>query len=99
MSSAQRELTDSILHHILEGRYQRIEGTPDTSRDALLQFDNASLAASKRLTELAEHAWKEAYASAPFKAFIEMLRTHTIDDRWRTAVPVVESGSQATAPE
>lgn len=91
MSSAQRELTDSILHHILESRYQRIEGTPDTSRDGLLQFDNASLAASKRLTELAEHAWKEAYASASFKTFIEMLRNHRIDDRWRATAPAAES--------
>lgn len=85
MSSAQRELTDNILRHILESRYQRIEGTPDTSRDGLLQFDNASLAASRRLTELAEHAWHEAYANAAFKGFIEMLRGHRIDDGWRAA--------------
>lgn len=91
MSSAQRELTDSILHHIIERRYQRIEGTPDTSRDGLLQFDNASLAASKRLTKLAEHAWKHAYADASFKLFIEMLRQHRIDDGWRATVPTTES--------
>lgn len=91
MSSAQRELTDGILHQILEGRYQRIEGTPDTSRDGLPQFDNASLAASKRLTELAEHAWNEAYASASFKTFIEMVREHETDDGRRATAPAAES--------
>lgn len=90
MSSAQRELTDNLLRHILGGRYQRIEGTPDSSRDGLLQFDNASLAASRRLTELAEHAWKEAYANASFKSFIEMLREHQVDSRWRSATLVTE---------
>jgi uncharacterized protein len=84
MSSAQRELSNNILHHVLDDRYHRIEGTPDPTGDALLQFDNASLAASKRLTELAERAWSEAYANAPTKAFIEMLRRHDVDSSWRS---------------
>ncbi|TCV91100.1 patatin-like phospholipase [Luteibacter rhizovicinus] len=91
MSSAQRELTDSILRHILDERYHRIEGTPDTTGDSLLQFDNASIAASKRLTELAEHAWKEAYARPSTHAFIEMLRTHEVDSSWRAVTPMAES--------
>jgi uncharacterized protein len=88
MSSAQRELSNNMLHHVLDDRYHRIEGTPDPTGDALLQFDNASLVASRRLTELAERAWSEAYANASIKAFIEMLRGHAVDRTWRsTEVP------------
>ncbi|MGN6118379.1 MAG: CBASS cGAMP-activated phospholipase [Rhodanobacter sp.] len=83
MASAQRELTDNILRHILDDRYLRIEGTPDTASDSLLQFDNASLAASKRLTELAERAWKEAYARPSIRDLIQMLREHEVDTAWR----------------
>ncbi len=96
MSSAQRELTDNLLRHILAERYQRIEGTPDTTGDALLQFDNASLAASRRLTELAERAWKEAYARESTRAFVDMLRNHQVDNRWHAEVTA--PGSDALAP-
>ncbi len=83
MSSAQRELTDNILRHILDDRYLRIDGTPDTAGDNLLQFDNASLAASRRLTELAERAWKDAYARPSIRGLIQMLRGHVADTAWR----------------
>jgi hypothetical protein len=83
MSSAQRELTDNTLRHVLQDRYQRIDGTPDATDDGLLQFDNASLAASRRLVELAEKAWKDAYAHHSIKEFIDMLRRHDTNNSWR----------------
>ncbi|MGA0585932.1 CBASS cGAMP-activated phospholipase [Dyella sp. KRB-257] len=87
MSAAQRELTDNILRHILEERYQRIDGVPDLRGDVPLQFDNVSLAASRRLIELGERAWSEAYAQPSIRRFIELLRGHAVDARWRAAVP------------
>jgi uncharacterized protein len=97
MSSAQRELTDNILRHVLDDRYIRVEGTPDTSGDSLLQFDNASLAASRRLTELAERAWSEAYALRATRDFVQMLRNHRVDD-YRCYVGIV-TGLSATQPQ
>jgi len=98
MSSAQRELTDNIIRHVIQERYQRIEGTPDTTGDEPLQFDNASPAASRRLVELAERAWKNAYADRSLREFIQMLRGHDTDSSWRSSSSAAESEASNVEP-